>query len=731
MATSKYSKLFSPLQLRNGNSLINRAIMGSMHTGLEEGSGFWHGLEKMAGFFEERARGHVGLIVTGGIAPNSAGRVAPTAASMTTPSDAQRHHVVTDAVHGAGTGSKIAMQILHAGRYAYHPFGVAPTKLKAPIGWFTPKELSGRDVEATIDDFARASALAEEAGYDGVEIMGSEGYLINEFIASRTNRRTDEWGGAYSNRIKLPVRIVEEVRKAVRPDFIVMFRLSMLDLVDEGSEWPEVVALAQALEAAGADVINTGIGWHEARIPTIATSVPRAGFSWVTHKLRTEGGVGVPLVATNRINMPEVAEKVLADGHADLVSMARPFLADPFLLTKAMAEREEEINTCIACNQACLDHTFQARRASCLVNPRAGYETELHLEAPAATAERIAVVGGGPAGLAFSTTAARRGHDVTLFESSATVGGQFNLAKRVPGKAEFYETIRYFKKELALAGVDVKLETRATVDDLASFDKVVLATGVTPRPLSIPGEDHPKVMSYIDVLTGRRRAGRTVAVVGAGGIGFDVSEYLAHGDSAAGGADEPHHPQLDDFLKEWSIDGTNSTRGGLLPPAGAAAANGGGAPPPAREITLLQRKRGKHGAGLGKTTGWIHRASLKARHVTMLGGVSYVAVDDDGLHVKLKDGTPHVLDVESIVVCAGQTPLRELQAPLSALGVPVYLIGGAHEAGELDAKRAIDQGSRLAADIERAKPDRVGEYVAPLGMEGWLFQQITSRSKSA
>lgn len=525
-----YPKLFSPLKLR-GTTLINRCIMGSMHNGLEEGDGFGHHLGRMAAFFEERAKGGVGLMVTGGIAPNNAGRVAPMAAMMATPADAARHREVTEAVH-RHNGPKIAMQILHSGRYGYHPFNVSASAKKAPIGWFTPKALSSAEVERTIEDFVRCASLAQEAGYDGVEVMGSEGYLINQFIAARTNKRTDEWGGTYTNRTRLPLAIVERIRAAVDPKFIIMFRLSMLDLVEGGSEWPEVVALAQGLEAAGADIINTGIGWHEARVPTIATCVPRGGFSWVTRKLRQEAnGVTIPLVATNRINTPEIAEEILSKGDADLVSMARPFLADPFLLNKAKAGTPERINTCIACNQACLDHTFQMKIASCLVNPRAGYETELFTDKPTAQPLDVAVVGAGPAGLAFATTAAKRGHRVTLYEASDKIGGQFNLAKMVPGKEEFYETLRYFAHEIKATGVDLRLGTRVSAEQLqaSGAQRVVLATGVTPRKLNIPGDDHPSVLSYVEVLQRTKPVGERVAIIGAGGIGFDVAEFLAHG----------------------------------------------------------------------------------------------------------------------------------------------------------------------------------------------------------
>ena len=667
--------------------------MGSMHTGLEEGHGWSHKLTRMAAFFEERAKGGAGMMVTGGIAPNNAGRVAPLAAMMTTPGDAARHREITDAVHAVPGGTKIAMQILHSGRYGYHPFNVGPSPKKAPIGWFTPKELSVAAIEQTIDDFVRCACLAEEAGYDGVEIMGSEGYLINQFIAARTNKRCDEWGGSFENRTRLAATIVERVRAATSPEFIVMFRLSMLDLVEGGSDWPEVVALAEKIEASGATIINTGIGWHEARIPTIATSVPRGGFSWVTAKLKSS--VSVPLVATNRINTPEIAESILSSGQSDLVSMARPFLADPYFMAKAAEGASHKINTCIGCNQACLDHSFQMKIASCLVNPRAGYETELDLTKPASKKLSLAVVGAGPAGLAFSTVAAARGHSVTL-DASDKIGGQFNLAKQVPGKEEFYETLRYFAAELASSSVDIRLSTRVSADDLAKsgVDAVVLATGVTPRKLNIEGADHPSVLSYIDVLTRQKPVGQSVAVVGAGGIGFDVAEFLSHGadqldapaadvaDAAAvmggeavvsllGGASEAAPrttPTMGDFMSEWGIDGKNEARGGLVPPA---AAGGGGAPAHTssngRKIYLLQRKKGKHGAGLGKTTGWIHRASLKKRDVEMIGSLKYVKVDDEGLHVKQgKEGKPMVIPCDTVVVCAGQESDASLEVPSGA-----------------------------------------------------------------
>lgn len=634
-----------------------------------------------------RAKGDVGLIVTGGVAPNRAGRVSPLAAKLTTRGEIDAHKEVTSAVHD--NGGKIAMQILHSGRYGYHPFNVAPSPIKAPIGWFTPRELSSKAVQTTIRDYAQCAVNAREAGYDGVEIMGSEGYLINQFIVEHTNKRTDEWGGAYANRIRFPVEVVKAARQAVGKDFIIIFRLSMLDLIEKGSTWEEIVQLAKEIENAGATIINTGIGWHEARIPTIATSVPRGAFSWVTKKMM--GEVNIPLITTNRINAPEVGNQIIADGHADMVSMARPFLADPEFVLKAKEGREDEINTCIGCNQACLDHTFKGITASCLVNPRSGYETELNFT-PTNDVQRVAVVGAGPAGLSFATAAATRGHEVTLFDQAEAIGGQFNMAKVIPGKEEFYETLRYFEKKLKLTGVDVKLGQRVSADELAAggFDKVVIATGVSPRDFKIPGGDHPKVLSYIDVLKHKVLVGKRVAVIGAGGIGFDVSEFLTHEGKSTS-------MDIDLFAREWGIDTTNSVRGGVKGVKQEL-------PVPAREVFLMQRKATKHGKDLGKTTGWIHRLSLKHRDVKMIGGVNYDKVDDAGLHYTDKKGAKHVLDVDNVVVCAGQVPLRELEEPLKKHGLTVFRIGGADEAGELDAKRAIDQGARLAATLETAVP---------------------------
>ncbi|PCJ88698.1 MAG: NADPH-dependent 2,4-dienoyl-CoA reductase [Flavobacteriales bacterium] len=673
----KYPNLFQPLDL-GFTALKNRTLMGSMHTGLEE---IKNGFERMAAYFAERAAGGVGLIVTGGVAPNREGWVKPFSARLTKNSHAEKHKIVTKAVHKEG--GKICMQILHAGRYGYHPLNVSPSAVKSPITPFKPRAMSERKIWKTISDFARCAKLAQQAGYDGVEIMGSEGYLINQFIVSHTNKRKDQWGGSYENRIKFPIEVVQEVRKTVGKEFIIIYRLSMLDLIHDGSTWDEVVFLAKMIEKAGATIINTGIGWHEARIPTIATMVPRGGFSWVTKKMM--GEVNIPLITTNRINMPDVAEKIIADGHADMVSMARPFLADAELVKKAEEGREDEINTCIGCNQACLDHVFKQKMTSCLVNPRACHETELNY-LPAKANKKIAVVGAGPAGLAYSTVAAQRGHDVTLFEASNEIGGQFNMAKKIPGKEEFYETIRYFKKQIELTGVDLKLNTKASNEDLiaGSFDTVIIATGVTPRVSGIPGEDHPKVLSYIDVLKMEKEVGKKVAIIGAGGIGFDIAEYLSHnGSSSSLNAPE--------FMKEWGVDMKNEARGGVngIEPEQHTSP---------REIWLLQRKDGKLGARLGKTTGWIHRTQLKNRKIKMVPNVRYEKIDDEGLHVAI-DNQSRTLDVDNVVICAGQVSAKSLYEPLKKAGINVHLIGGAHIAAELDAKTAIDQASRMAAVI--------------------------------
>jgi len=673
-----FPKLLAPLDL-GFTTLRNRTLMGSMHTGLEE---MPNGFERMAAFFAERARGGVGLIVTGGVGPNEEGSVRAGAAKLSTPEEAEEHKIVTQAVHEAG--GKICMQILHAGRYAYSPQLVAPSAIQAPINPFTPRELDEEGIEKQIRDFVNCASLAQQAGYDGVEIMGSEGYFINQFLVAHTNHRTDRWGGSYENRMRLPVEIVRRVREAVGSDFIIIYRLSMLDLIEGGSVWEEVVQLAKAIEQAGATLINTGIGWHEARIPTIATKVPRAAFTKVTAKLR--GEVSIPLITTNRINTPEVAEQVLTEGDADMVSMARPFLADPEFVNKAAAGHSERINTCIGCNQACLDHTFSGKLTTCLVNPRACYETELNY-IPTTAVKKIAVVGAGPAGLAAATIAAERGHEVTLFDSSAEIGGQFNVAKRVPGKEEFYETLRYFKNRLEETGVEVRLNTRATVEALLAggFDEIILATGIAPRVPAIPGIDHPKVIGYLDAILERKPVGQRVAVIGAGGIGFDVSEYITH-DGESTSLDR------EAFWKEWGIDLGLSVRGGIagIQPAPHA---------PKRQVYLLQRKKSKVGNGLGKTTGWIHRTGLKNKHVQMLNSVEYLQIDDAGLHIRVGEGESQVLPVDTVILCAGQEPLRELQEGLEAAGARVHLIGGADVAAELDAKRAINQGCRLAAAL--------------------------------
>ncbi|EPC02970.1 2,4-dienoyl-CoA reductase [Litchfieldella anticariensis FP35 = DSM 16096] len=669
---TQYPYLFRPLDL--GSVILpNRILMGSMHTNLEEAPG---GFARLAAFYAERARAGVGLIVTGGIAPNAEGAVFQGAAKLTTAEEAACHRQITEAVHAEE--SRICLQILHAGRYAYSPELVAPSAVRAPINPHTPRELSADDIEGQIADYVRCAQLAREAGYDGVEVMGSEGYLINQFICSRTNHRDDDWGGAFENRIRFPVEIVKRVRDALGPDFLVIFRLSMIDLVEEGSSWQEVVALGRAIEAAGADLINTGVGWHEARVPTIVTSVPRAAFTEVTHRMKAE--LSIPLITTNRINMPEVAEKVLAEGHADMVSMARPFLADPEWILKAQEGRAQEINTCIACNQACLDHTFQGKLTSCLVNPRACHETELVI-APAEEPKDIAVVGGGPAGLATAITAASRGHRVVLFERTGMLGGQFNYARKIPGKEEFDESLRYYKVMLDKHEVTVRLNTEVDIQTLKGFDAVVLATGVRPRELDLPGIEHPKVMNYPMAIVHPERVGRRVAIIGAGGIGFDVAELLTH----------VGHPAQDiaKWCDEWGVDLNVTARGGLKVPV---------RPETPRQVFLLQRKTTKPGAGLGTSTGWVHRASLRHRGVEAVAGCEYVGVDDDGLHIRV-DGEPRRLEVDNVVVCAGQESVRDMLEPLREAGVTVHVIGGADEAAELDAKRAIDQGTRVAAAL--------------------------------
>ncbi|MEW2339803.1 NADPH-dependent 2,4-dienoyl-CoA reductase [Streptomyces griseoaurantiacus] len=670
---SRYPHLLSPLDL-GFVTLPNRVLMGSMHVGLEEAEG---GFARMAEFYAARARGGVGLIVTGGIAPNEAGRPYEGGAKLTTGAEAEQHRVITEAVHREG--GRIALQLLHFGRYAYHQDLVAPSPLQAPISPFMPRELTDAEVEETIEDYVRAARLARRAGYDGVEIMGSEGYLVNEFLAAPTNRRTDRWGGPYENRMRFPVEIVRRVREAVGEDFILVYRLSMLDLVPGGSSPEEVVTLAKAVEAAGATLLNTGIGWHEARIPTIATSVPRGAFTRVTRRLM--GQVSVPLVTTNRINTPELAERVLAEGHADMVSMARPFLADPDFVAKAAADAPDTINTCIGCNQACLDHTFSGKITSCLVNPRACHETALVL-APTRRRRRIAVVGAGPAGLACAVSAAERGHEVVLYEAAGEIGGQLNVARKVPGKQEFDETLRYFRTQLRLRGVEVRLNTRAGAGDLAEYDEVVLATGVLPRVPELPGVDHPSVLGYLDVLREGAPVGERVAILGAGGIGFDVAEFLT--DGGEGASSDP-----DTYFRHWGVDTEHRTPGGLTAPR---------RPTPPRMVHLLQRRTTKVGAGLGKTTGWIHRTELRQRGVTMVPGVTYRRIDDAGLHLSV-DGADRVLEVDTIVLCTGQEPRRDLYEALLAAGRTAHLIGGADVAAELDAKRAIRQGTELAAAL--------------------------------
>ncbi len=666
-----YPNLFRPLDL-GFTTVRNRILMGSMHTGLEDRA---RDFPKLAAYFAERAAGGAGMIVTGGFAPNMLGWLKPFAGRMAWPWHVRRHRQVTNAVHVHD--AKICMQLLHAGRYAYHPLSVAPSTLKSPINPFTPRALSAGGVDRQVNAFAKAARLAQDAGYDGVEIMGSEGYLLNQFTVTRTNKRDDQWGGDAARRMRFAVEIVRRVREACGPDFILIYRLSMLDLVDGGNQWDDIVAQAKAVEAAGATIINTGIGWHEARIPTIATSVPRAAFVGVTAKLRPH--VGVPLIATNRINTPDVAEAVLAAGGADMVSMARPLLADPEWVNKARAGRADRINTCIACNQACLDHVFENKHASCLLNPRACAETELNYP-PTNAPRKIAVVGAGPAGLACATVAAERGHQVTLFDAGDEIGGQFNLAKQIPGKEEFHETLRYFRQRIVDTGVILRLSERADAASLAGFDEIVIATGVTPRGIDFRGADHAKVMSYLDVLQGNVVVGKKVAIIGAGGIGFDVAEFLVQ---------EGESPALDPkrWMAEWGVDANFHTPGGVVPARPE---------PPARQVWLLQRSTGNPGKTLGKTTGWIHRATLKSKGVKMIGGVEYLGVDDTGLQLRI-DGKEQTLAVDHVVVCAGQEPRRDLFDTLQSKGLRVHLIGGADVAAELDAKRAIAQGSRLAA----------------------------------
>lgn len=673
-----YDKMLAPLDL-GFTTLKNRVLMGSMHTNLEEIPG---GFERAAVYYAERAKGQVGLIVTGGIAPNLEGSVGMGAAKLTTEEEAEKHKLITEAVHKEG--GKICMQILHSGRYAYHPKGVAPSAIQSPITPFKPRALETDEVWQTIEDYKNCALLAQSAGYDGVEVMGSEGYFINEFIVKKTNHREDEFGGSYENRIKLPIEIVKQTRAAVGENFIIIFRLSMLDLVDDGSTWPEVVQLAKEIEKAGATIINTGIGWHEARVPTIGTVVPKGGFAWVTKRLM--GEVKIPLITTNRINMPDIAEQILQDGCADMVSMARPFLADADLVLKAMENRADEINTCIACNQACLDHTFNMKLSSCIVNPRACHETILNFT-PTEQKKKIAVVGAGPAGLAAATIAAERGHDVVLYEASHEIGGQFNMAKVIPGKEEYAHTIRYYNTMIKKHGVQLHLKTKVTTQQLLenSFDEIILATGVTPRKVDFEGAEHSKVLTYADVLYHKKPVGQKVAIVGAGGIGYDTAEYLTH---------NPAHtsPSMDieTYMKEWGVD-MNYTKGGAL-------ANSPKPIPSPREVYLLKRSGGKHGKGLGRTTGWIHRASLIMKGVKHLSNVTYLKVDDAGFHISINDEV-QVLPVDNVIICAGQEPLRALYGELLAAGQSVHLIGGADEAVQLDAKRAIKQASELVATI--------------------------------
>ncbi len=670
-----YPHLLEPLDL-GFTQLKNRVLMGSMHTGLEEEK---NGFEKLAAYFARRAEGGVGLMVTGGISPNYRGRLAPNGSQLSARRHIKKHQIITEAVHKAD--GKICLQILHAGRYGYHPLNCSASAIKSPITPFKPKALSDRGIRMSISHYVRCAKLSQDAGYDGVEIMGSEGYFINQFICQRTNKRTDSWGGSYENRIRLAVEIVKQTREAVGKQFIIIYRLSMLDLVEEGSTWEEVVQLGQAIEAAGATIINTGIGWHEARVPTIQTSVPRAAFVWVTKKIRDS--ISIPLVTTNRINTPEVAEEILSEGNADMVSMARPFLADPDFVAKAAAGDPKAINVCIGCNQACLDHVFEQKRATCLVNPRACYETEL-LPAPLTKSKRLAVVGAGPAGMAFALEAAQRGHEVTLFEQADELGGQFNIAKLIPGKEEFHSMLDYFTHQLEQSSVTIRTGVKADIDTLRQgFDDVILATGVTPRIPQIEGIDHPSVVTYLDVLSGKVTVGERVAILGAGGIGFDVAEFLTH--------DKPSLTlQPDKWNKEWGVDTNYLSRGGLLHQRHIE--------PSPRQVTMFQRKESKMGKGLGKTTGWIHRAALKNKSVAMITGASYSRIDDEGLHI-IKDNQDQVYAVDHVVLCTGQEPLRRMYSELIEQGLSVHLIGGADVASELDAKRAIRQGTELALNI--------------------------------
>ena len=666
-----YPHMLEPLDL-GFTTLRNRVLMGSMHTGLEDR--FFH-IDKLANYFAERARGGVGIIVTGGYSPNRRGELSPLGSRMDGKLTALLHRHVTGKVHNEG--GKIALQILHAGRYGYTPYSVSPSGIKSPITPFKPSKMSAKQIQNTVDDYARAAELAQFAGYDGVEIMGSEGYLINQFLAARTNHRTDKWGGSAENRMRFPLEVVRAVRKAVGPNFIVIYRISLMDLVDNAQSWEEVEALAKSLQAEGVNILNSGIGWHEARIPTIVTSVPRGAFTFATAKLKQ--AVTIPVCASNRINTPELAESVIANGEADMVSLARPMLADPYFVAKAQAGKPEEINTCIACNQACLDHTFSYKRASCLVNPRACFETELRY-LPTLNKKKLAVVGAGPAGLAAATVAAERGHDVTLFEADDKIGGQFNIAKQIPGKEDFNETLRYFGAMLKKHSVNVQLNKKVSSVDLMDFDEVIVATGIAPRTPNIPGVEHAKVLSYLDVIRDKKPVGESVAIIGAGGIGFDVGEYLTH-----------HHSEDEtaQWYKEWGVDTELSHRNAVVPAQVS---------PSPRKVYLLQRKESTLGKNLGKTSGWVHRAVLKKKNVEMIAGVSYDKIDDEGLHISVK-GKTSILPVDNIVICAGQEPLRGLADELQGRGVKVHLIGGADVAAELDAKRAIKQGSQIAAEL--------------------------------